>query len=425
MPSVLPRLRNDLDFLPSPLTDRPGLLVRDPMRYSEVAMVLPPLLVRCLACFDGAHSAEDLRMLVINLTGGPDPDDITRGLVGGLSESGFLDDDVFRALRATRRRAFASAEVRPAAFAGGGYPDEHGPLRQTLETWTAQRKPVPGVAAAGAILGRNRRPVAIAAPHVSPEGGASTYAAAYGGLGDELADRTFVILGTSHYGPPNRFGLTRKSFQTPFGEALTDVGLVDHLERMAPGGVDLEDYCHAIEHSIEFQVLFLQHRFGPRVKILPILCGPMICQMTSQTTGQMTGPTGRPEEDPGVARVLGALAELQAARGASLFWILGVDMAHVGRRYGDPWSARAHDGPMSGVAERDRKRLERVLQGDADGFWTALHEQGHDDLRWCGSAPLYTFLRAHPGVAGQILEYEQWNIDPQSVVSFAALSFEA
>ena len=47
-----------------------------------------------------------------------------------------------------------------------------------------------------------------------------------------------------------------------------------------------------------------------------------------------------------------------------------------------------------------------------------------DDLKWCGSSPLYTFLRAVPGAKGTLRGYEQWNIDEQSVVSFAALSFK-
>ena len=50
-------------------------------------------------------------------------------------------------------------------------------------------------------------------------------------------------------------------------------------------------------------------------------------------------------------------------------------------------------------------------------------QTNHDDLKWCGAAPLYAFLRAHPGKRGQLLRYEQWNIDDRSVVSFAALSF--
>jgi hypothetical protein len=63
-----------------------------------------------------------------------------------------------------------------------------------------------------------------------------------------------------------------------------------------------------------------------------------------------------------------------------------------------------------------------VSEGDADGFWRLLREGG-DDLRWCGASPLYSFLRAAGPVRGDVLEYEQWNIDPESVVSFAAVAF--
>jgi hypothetical protein len=46
-------------------------------------------------------------------------------------------------------------------------------------------------------------------------------------------------------------------------------------------------------------------------------------------------------------------------------------------------------------------------------------------LKWCGFSPLYTFLRAVPEARGEVLRYQQWNIDDESVVSFAALEFSA
>jgi hypothetical protein len=52
-----------------------------------------------------------------------------------------------------------------------------------------------------------------------------------------------------------------------------------------------------------------------------------------------------------------------------------------------------------------------------------LVREKRDDLKWCGSAPFYTFLRAVPQARGELLRYEQWNIDERSVVSFAGLSF--
>ena len=97
-------------------------------------------------------------------------------------------------------------------------------------------------------------------------------------------------------------------------------------------------------------------------------------------------------------------------------------MAHIGRRYGDAFAARADEGGCSRWRERDRARVERIQAGDAAGFWALVQESG-DELRWCGASPLYTFLRAAAPGRGQLRRYEQWNIDEASVVSFAALSF--
>ena len=92
-------------------------------------------------------------------------------------------------------------------------------------------------------------------------------------------------------------------------------------------------------------------------------------------------------------------------------------------RYGDGAAARADVGASVDVAQRDRERLARIAAGDADGFWDLVTERGDDDLKWCGTSPIYTFLRAVPGVRGQVHGYEQWNIDASSIVSFGALSF--
>jgi AmmeMemoRadiSam system protein B len=220
-----------------------------------------------------------------------------------------------------------------------------------------------------------------------------------------------VVLGTSHYGQPERFGLTRKPFVTPLGESPVDAAALGFLEAKGGPAVQMEDYCHCVEHSIEFQVVFLQHLLGPGVPIVPILCGPFA-----------RATRGWPEDDPGVARFLEALAGLQAREGGRLLWILGVDMAHMGRRYGDSFAARADAGAMVEVAARDRVRIDKIVAGDAAGFWELLREGG-DDLKWCGASPLYTFLHAVRPRRGELLRYEQWNIDPESVVSFAGLAF--
>jgi hypothetical protein len=161
-------------------------------------------------------------------------------------------------------------------------------------------------------------------------------------------------------------------------------------------------------------VLFLQHVLGPSVRILPILCGPFARIFSSRAF---------PEHDPQVARFIDALGEMQAREGSRLCWVLGVDMAHMGARYGDSFEARANEEEMAVVAARDRGRISRINAGDAAGFWDLVREN-RDDLKWCGSSPFYTFLKALPQARGSLINYEQWNIDQQSVVSFAGMSFK-
>jgi AmmeMemoRadiSam system protein B len=396
---ILPRLRNDLDFMVSPVADRPGLLIRDCFRYSDTKLIVPPPLIPGLLCFDGMRSDLDLQEELTRTSGSPEFGRTAGHLIEALSQAGFLEDETYAKLKESRLSAFTQSPVREAAHAGSAYPAEIGPLRDVMQHY------LQGAASTQqGVMG-------IAAPHISPEGGWQSYHAAYQELTPNLRDRTFIVLGTSHYGAPNKFGLTRKPFETPFGRTGIDHALVDALADQ-PAAL-MEDYCHAVEHSIEFQVLFLQAIYGPDVRILPVLCGSF---------GKSIHAGGVPEDDEDVRRFLGTLGELAEREKKRLFWVLGVDMAHMGARYGDRFAAHADQDEMTQVRARDMHRIDRMNAADARGFWDLVKEN-RDDLKWCGSAPIYTFIKAVPQARGTTLRYQQWNIDDNSVVSFAGISF--
>jgi len=397
----LPALRRLLEMMPSPVPDRPGLLIRDPRQYSPFVIVIPAPLVPFLAFFDGAQTLESLKESLVRSTGDIRAASFALELHGNLSKWGFLEDEAFGILKAEKEAAFAQASAVPATHAGSAYPAEADALVVTLEGYLAQGEET-SFASEGLV--------GVGAPHVSPEGGGRSYGVAYRAAARLPKQATFVVLGTSHSGTPNRFGLTKKPFATPLGETTVDPEGVLALSEGAPGGVILEDYAFLSEHSVEFQVVFLQHAFGPGVRILPVLCGPLV-----------SDPGGLPEDDPHVSSFLAALRDLAEARGGDLVFVLGIDWAHIGRRYGDDFVARALEGPLRDVEARDRERLERLCAGDAEGFWRLHGEE--DPLKWCGTSPLYTFLRAVPDARGKVLAYDQWNIDPESVVSFGALAF--
>jgi len=391
--------------MPSPSPDHPGLFIRDPYRFSDAMLIIPPVLVECLRCFDGRQTELDLRAALVRITNDLQVGEVAQHLAETLSAAGFLEDENFARMEAERRREFTQMPVREPAHAGGAYPGEPDELRGTMSRYMAEEAGEPAAA--------DGRLFAIAAPHVSPEGGWQSYRAAYRKLTPAHRDRTFVILATSHWGEPGKFGLTRKTFRTPLGETPTDQPLTDWLAAHGGSAVEMEDYCHAFEHTVELQLIFLQHVLGPDVRILPILCGSFARSFSGD---------GLPEDDGDVKRFIEALGELHERQGDRLFWILGVDMAHMGARYHDQFTALAGQGVMSEVSARDEERIARIAASDAAGFWELVREN-QDDLKWCGSSPFYTFLKAAPQAQGELLQYQQWNIDQRSVVSFAGMAF--
>jgi hypothetical protein len=407
MKDSLPKLRPDVDVMPSPVPGQPGLLLRDPFLYTNDILVIPPPWVALLQCLDGEHSVLDAQSLLTRLSGGQvvARSDLEQ-FVAILTQSGFIESDELDRLKQQRHDEFRRASVREPTHAGSAYPGDATAIESRFSSEQLFRS----------RDSKTASPIAVAAPHVSPEGGFASYRAAYD-LPRLVKPTTFVILGTSHYGAPERFGTSAKPFQTPLGRAEVDHDALSDFVSRAGEAVIEEDYCHRAEHSIEFQVLFLQYHFDQPFRILPILCGPFV---ESLTTGKP------PESRDGNRRVFDALAELHVRRD-DLVWILGVDMAHIGTRYGHRDPARAGEGVMVQVAEHDRRRLDRICGGDSEGFFDLVHPGG-DELNWCGYSPMYTFLRSVGSAVklkGEVRSYEQWNIDQGSVVTFGALHFSA
>ncbi len=418
MTRLLPKLRTDIDVVPSPDSEQPGLLIRDPYRYTPAVLLIPPALIQALAHLDGEKSYLDLQTDLSRQTGQLVGSDVVENFVGTLQQQGFLETEEFYRLRESCHAKFRDSAERVAIHSGASYPIQPEELRKELGDYL---QAVEGKTDSSEVIG-------LAAPHVSPAGGWRSYASAYARMGSELAEKTFVLLGTSHYGPPEKFGLTRKPFITPLGTLEVDTNLVNEIAGRAGEAVLMEDYCHAIEHSIEFQCIFIQHAIqhalqqspqhapGSRIRILPILCGPF---WESLVTGKA------PESSESVERFFQVLGEIAEREGSRLFWVLGIDLAHIGRRYGDSFAARAEQDHMETVRRKDQERLHRVCAGDREGFFELVRPEGPegDELRWCGYSPLYTFLQVVPQARGNVLRYEQWNIDEESVVSFAALEF--
>ena len=292
-------------------------------------------------------------------------------------------------------------------------------MRTEIESFF-ERPGAPGRDALAAPPATSARSLAgLIAPHIDPRRGAAAYAWAYNELRRHQRPELIVILGTSHYGTgPELFSATRKDYLTPLGAVPTDQGFVERLATRYAGsrGGDLfaDELLHRNEHSIEFQALFLAWALGVEgYQVVPILVSSF---------HQMVRESGTPARNVRVARFLDALrAELAAERRRVLI-LAGVDFAHVGRKFGDPFAV--DDGVTERVRRKDLALIETIKAGDPSGFFTDIAREG-DQRKICGLAPMYTQLELLSGHRARLLHYDI-ALEPQteSLVSFASLAID-
>ena len=153
---ILSKLRSDLSFLPSPIRERPGLLIRDSLGYSDAILVIPPFLAGSLLLFDGMRTASDLHAELSRLGDGIEIGNAAQLLADQLSESGFLEDETYSRLKKHRHFEFAQSAVRKAAHAGTSYPADIDPLREVMRKYL-------GNGTTSTLEGM----IGIAAPHAS------------------------------------------------------------------------------------------------------------------------------------------------------------------------------------------------------------------------------------------------------------------
>jgi len=423
---VIPALR-PVEALRIQHEGRDYLLLRDPQGLAPEPLLLPLALATLLHLFDGRHTARDLQLALTRSTGHIATLDEVRSFVEALDRNLMLASDRFRERRRQMADEYRALPARPARFAGQAYAAEPEALLSEL----AQVYSVPGApvlpSAPGAPgmprapVAAAERPVAIVAPHIDPQRGAASYARAYAAVWG-ARPRRVILLGVNHAGSRAPFVLTTKDYATPLGTLPTDAQFVRHLAEGCAWDPLAEEDLHRWEHSLEFQVLFLQHALsegtGAPVEALPRLV-PILCSFPWQIFAEHEGlDVVRAQVD----RFLERLRELAAGDPEGLLVIAGVDLAHVGRRFGDP---RAPNEPeRAELRRRDLATLERIARADRGGFVEEMVSE-RDSRRICGFAALYSLLALVPDGRGQVLDYGQ-SVEKAtgSVVSFGALRFD-
>lgn len=221
------------------------------------------------------------------------------------------------------------------------------------------------------------------------------------------------MLGVGHQMTENLFCLTEKNFKTPLGEVKNDRGAVQKLAEAGRSIVSDNDFFHKSEHSVEFQVIFLQHLLAQdSFTIIPILCGPIIV-----SASEYTRKAYLEKANP----FLEALSDILGDQDSETLLIAEVDFSHIGPKF-------CHDMPaayLEGQSERhDKGLLNAVSKRDTDAFWEESIRV-NDQYNVCGFSAMACLMEVlPPSIRGRILDYQIWHEQPtRSAVSFAAVVF--
>ncbi len=402
-----PKLRYGLEAVPFRHENHDLVLLRDRAGFSDTPLMMSKSLTILLMHMDGRHSRRDLQEVFTRATGEllftEKLDEIVQALDAGL----YLENERFEQHVRERIAHFQADPVRRMQLNGRSYPDRADDLRRMLGGFFSEERGGPGPLGAGRATDPSRKLLGLVAPHIDLQAGGPTFAHAYKVLADSLSPDTWVILGTGHEPVPNLFALTAKDFETPLGTVPCDREFAEKLAQRASRNLNVGEFNHAREHSIEFQAIFMAH-CRPEARIVPLLCS------FSHEEWRV--------ERPYIDETAALLRRLADEHGRPVGFLASVDLAHVGPRYGDPFEPN-----LATITEHlgaDRTLIEDLERCDAVGMMRRIEREGNR-RKVCGVAPLYMLAKILEGRAvGRMLHHTYATVDTQgSFVTFVGMAF--
>ena len=382
------------------------ILLRDPLRLSDVQIAIPRPLAPLLGLLDGSRDEAALEAALqvraqVRLAPGLLPK-----LLADLDAACLLDNEHFVETKAEALRAYREAPFRPLTLDGASYADRSDLVSDQLQGYVDALPPLEPAADVRPIRG-------LVSPHIDYQRGGPVYAEVWRAAAQAACEAELVvILGTDHQGSAGTLTLTRQSYATPFGLLPTEQPVVDALvEVLGEEAAFAEELHHRGEHSVELATVWLHFiREGRPVPLLPILCG----SFHEFVQGQ-----GDPADYEPFAAALEVLRGVMAT-GRTLI-VAAADLAHVGPAFG----GRALDFiAKAQVRNADERLLATVYAGDAATFFENLKAEG-DRRNVCGLPPIYLMLRLLGESGGEPAGYAQCTADSQGLswVTIAGVIF--
>jgi len=394
-----PRLR-PLEAFPIEEEGARSFGLRDPGGFSDAVLVLSPPALHVMSLIDGIRSCRDICDAFQRDVGRALPPAALHTLLDHLETARFLEGPGFEAVYTERQDAFRGDAVRkslePSALdilQGSG---------ELFDELLAEVEPRP----------RSDPVLGLVAPHLDYPRGGPCYAKAYATVAERAVPDRIVILGTNHFGRSVSVVGTSCDFETPLGITRTDVDFLTRVEARC-GYLRKYELDHAREHSVELQIAWLQHLFGPNsIRIVPFLC-PNPCGADGFSPGD-----GKSVNLRDFAAILG---ELVANDSQNTLIVAGADLSHVGAAFGG--NRRLDDEYLEEIRRYDLAALDLLKAGDPDG-WVAYIAENDNPTHFCSAGCIYTLAAALPNTQAELLGYRQAVDQPsQTCVTCAALAY--
>ncbi|MEO1008097.1 MAG: AmmeMemoRadiSam system protein B [Planctomycetota bacterium] len=412
-----PKLRQIKGF-PAEIKGQPALGVADARQISRKVVFTSPAAQHVLPLMDGTRTIDEI---VAQVGQGLERRSVEL-LVAQLDNAALLHGPTFDTVWTDFTRAFDSSEVLPPSNTAD-YAEAL--ARKSLGEDATDEQIAEGAADAlrahfdqviDAALkdaenpSLDALPPGLAVPAIDYTRGANVYAAAYGRL--RVVDRPdrVLILGPNHYGRSSGVCGCDKGYQSPLGQCPADRELADRLRASLGEGLFEHRFDHEREHSIELQIPWIQHVFGPDEQgAYPRVFAALVHDAAANNGESYDGNgVGIPAF---VEAVRAALAEL----GGRTLVVASSDLSHVGKMFGDQVQlmdqSQESQQFLQRVVQHDREMLQLLEQGKPEEMVAAMAWQ-QNPTRWSSTGPLVAAMGIAAPCGLDVLHY-QGAVDPK------------
>lgn len=404
-----PKLRR-IDAFPFETSGQKVIALRDPTRLDDKVLVVSYPVFFVLSLFDGTRSLNEIKAEYMRRYGEILYTERLDEIISYLDDQYLLESERYALYHQKLEEEFRLAKKRESVFAGKSYESDSDKLNcQIGQFFTGPGGPgTPSSSSQGDMV------KGLIAPHIDFQRGGTSYAWAYKELAESIQPDLFILLGTVHSPANFPFVLTRKTFASPWGDVETDVDIVSSLTEKISFDPFQDELLHKTEHTIEFQVVFLEYLYHDKkkFKILPVLCSSFHDIIEQGTS---------PQDKPYLNEFIEALRDLIDGAPYRTCCIASADLAHVGLRFGD--SVAPSNITLKEIERKDREMLSHLECLDADAFYASIARE-KDGRKICGLPPIYALLKLIDCKKGKLLNYQQ-SVEPGagSVVTFTSMVF--